>query len=166
MKFSSKLKLIILVIVVISLMIFYTGDEGLRMISGLLLSFGGLTIGIISMKKDPEKIKKREKDKQARIRYEQKKKERIQMFEKEAKGKAFCPNCGCTDVQYISDTATIRGKQRTGIGLASAMMGDPVTGIIIGNSHKKDKIHHDEYCVCLKCGAKWVPQSIQKYLAK
>lgn len=141
-------------------------NNSFGIIACLIVFVFSIRLAIKIYKNDPHRKLKKETDAVKRQQYEQKKKERIQALEKKADGKAFCPKCGCTDVQYISDTHTTRGKQRTGMGLATAAIANPVAGIIIGNSHKGDKVHHTEYCVCLKCGNKWNPQSINKYLSK
>lgn len=115
-------------------------------------------------KHDPNRVDRIQQENIVRRNQELKKKERIQAFEKNANHKVFCPECGCTDVQYVTEAYTEKGKQRTGKGITTALLGYPIAGMIIANSHKDDHVHHLEYCVCLKCGAKWTPQSIKKYL--
>lgn len=156
---SSTIKKIGLIICLILL---------IMMLSGNLLGGGAvniimivlLAVVLISHFTGSEAKAKKEQKLKDKIECENK----IREFDKASNGKAFCPQCGCTDVQYVSDTAVTRGKNRTGAGLATASLINPVAGIIVGSSHKKDNIQHAEYCVCLRCGYKWNPQKIKKIL--
>lgn len=74
--------------------------------------------------------------------------------ENKEKGIACCPKCGSISITYDHHTVVTNGKNRLGLGLATSMI-DPVAGIIVGSSKKKDSVKTTEQIVCLNCGHKW-----------